>query len=116
DRDGRYQVLQLPIGEYSASAEHPGFRKAVSSPEKLLINASLRLDLRLEVGALTETVQVQAETSGVETVSVTLGNSVSSSQIVSAPLNGRNVLDLALLQPGVVPSEAVASANGVGGF
>ena len=114
--DGQYQVLQLPIGSYRASAEQTGFRKVVSTPEKLLINATLRLDLRLEVGALSEVVQVEAQTTGVETVSVTLGNAVTATQIVNAPLNGRNVLDLALLQPGVVPSEANTSANGVGNF
>ena len=59
---------------------------------------------------------MEAQTTGVETVSVTLGNAVTATQIVNAPLNGRNVLDLALFQPGVVPSEANASANGVGGF
>src|SRR5690348_9618114 len=65
--DGQYQVLQLPIGTYAASAEQSGFRKVVSSSEKLLINATLRIDLKLEVGSVAETVQVQAETSGVET-------------------------------------------------
>ena len=114
--DGQYQVLQLPIGTYSASAEQPGFRRVVSSPEKLLINAALHIDMKLEVGALSEVVQVEAQTTGVETVAVTLGNSVTATQIVNAPLNGRNVLDLALLQPGVVPSESNAQSNGVGGF
>ena len=61
---------------------------------------------------MTDTVQVEADVSGVETVVSQLGGSVTASQIVAAPLNGRNVLDLALLQPGVVPS----NVGGAGSF
>ena len=66
--DGQYQILQLPIGSYRASAEHPGFRKIVSSAQPLNINATLRVDLKLEVGSLTEVVQVEAQSTGVETL------------------------------------------------
>ena len=110
--DGSFQVLSLPIGKYMVSAEAPGFRKAVTLPASLRINESLRLDVKLEVGATTDTVQVEADISGVETVISQLGGSVTASQIVAAPLNGRNVLDLALLQPGVVPS----NVGGAGTF
>src|SRR5579863_8117372 len=102
--DGSYQVLQLPVGNYRVSAEAQGFRKTVTSPEKLEINQSLRVDLKLEVGTTNETVQVEANASGVETVVATLGSTVSGSQISEAPLDGRNVLDLATLLPGVIPA------------
>lgn len=102
--DGTYQVLLLPIGMYRVTAEAPGFRKVVTSPEKLDINQSLKVDIRLEVGSTAETVQVEANATGVETVNATLGHSVTATQIVNAPLNGRNTLDLALLQPGVIPN------------
>jgi outer membrane receptor protein involved in Fe transport len=104
--DGSYQALLLPIGMYRVAAEAPGFHKTVTAPQKLEINQSLKIDIKLEVGSTAETVQVEANASGVETVNATLGTSVTATQIVNAPLNGRNVMDLALLVPGVVPGLA----------
>ncbi len=102
--DGSYQVLLLPIGTYTVSVEAGGFRRASTDTQKLEINQSLKIDIKLEVGATTETVQVQSQAIGVETVNATLGHSVTSRQIVNAPLNGRNTLSLALLEPGVIPN------------
>ncbi len=111
--DGSYQVLSVPIGSYTVSAESPGFKRTISRPEQVLINESLHVDLKLEVGQNTETVQVEADASHVETVSATMGGSVTTQSIVNAPLNGRNVLDLAILSaPGVIPSDA----GGAGSF
>ena len=104
DAEGAYQILLLPIGRYQVTVEAAGFRKTTMEPQKLEINQSLKLDAKLEIGLSTETVQVMSIASGVETVIATLGQSVTSNQIVSAPLNGRNTLDLALLQPGVIPN------------
>lgn len=106
--DGSYQVLLLPVGSYSVTAEAQGFRKTVTSPQKLDINQSLKIDVKLEVGTTNETVQVEANSSGVETVVATLGGVITGSQIAEAPLDGRNVMDLATLLPGVVPSPAGA--------
>jgi hypothetical protein len=103
DNQGNYQILDLPIGAYSVSVEHPGFSRVVTESQRLNINQSLRIDLKLSVGSTTETVQVQAQAVGVETINATIGQSVTSRPIVNMPLNGRNVLDLALLQPGVTP-------------
>ncbi len=104
--DGTYQVVEVPIGNYSIGAEAAGFRRVVTSSSPLRINETLRIDVKLEVGSTTDTVQVEADASGVETVNATLGSSVTSRPIVEMPLDGRNVLDLALLQPGVIPSVA----------
>ena len=78
----------------------------MTSPQKLEINQSMKLDFRLEVGSTAETVQVEASGSGVETVNATLGATVTANQITNAPLNGRNAFDLALLMPGVIPAVA----------
>ena len=99
--DGNFEVVLLRIGNYQVTAEQPGFKKAVSEEEKLQINQALRFDIKLEVGAPTESVTVTSQAAGVETVSPTLGQTVQTRQIVNLPLNGRNVLNLALLQPGV---------------
>lgn len=111
--DGSYQIPALPIGDYRVSAEAAGFRKTVTDPQKLDINQSLRVDLKLEVGAVTDTVQVEAITTGVETISATTGSVVGATEIHEAPLNGRNVMNLAGLIPGVIPG--LAGANTVAG-
>ncbi len=112
--DGAYQVLLLPVGSYRVEAEAAGFRKSVTNPQDLAINQSLKIDFKLEVGSTTETVQVEANASGVETVNSSLGQVVSGTQIANAPLNGRNVMDLAKLMPGVIPAVAGATTTAGG--
>jgi len=115
DEQGAYQIPLLPIGMYTVTGEQPGFQKAVTKPEKLEINQSLRVDIRMTVGGITEQVLVEEGISHVETITPTLGMSVTANQIQSMPLNGRNTLDLALLQPGVIPSIAGGNLNVCGG-
>ena len=104
NHDGYYQVLALPIGNYKVTAEHEGFRTVVSEEYKLLINQALRVDIKMEVGAASQTVEVGAQAAPVETVVATLGQSVTGRTLTNMPLNGRDTLDLALLQPGVTES------------
>jgi hypothetical protein len=61
DAEGNFQVPQLPIGTYRASAEHSGFQKVVTGTQLLLINESVRFDIRLNVADETQSVQVEAE-------------------------------------------------------
>jgi hypothetical protein len=110
---GDYQILALPIGEYKVSAEMPGFQTTVTKPQPLELNQALKIDLKLEVGQAMQVVEVEATSPVVDTVTATLGTSVIGSQIANMPLNGRNVLDLALLQPGVLP---VPSGGGAGSY
>ena len=114
DKDGRFEALDLPIGNYRVAVEHEGFNKVVTQEQKLLINQSLRFDITLTLGTTNQTVTVEAQVSGVETENPTLGQSVTSRQLINLPLNGRNVLDLALLQPGV--TEADPDYVGAGTF
>lgn len=109
--DGSYQVLQVPIGSYTVTVEAPGFRRLVTTPAVLRINETLRIDVKLEVGATSDVVRVEADAAGVETVNATLGSSVTTRPITEMPLNGRDVLQLALLQPGVVPASSVGGNN-----
>jgi hypothetical protein len=103
-RDGAYQLLALPIGNYKVTAEHSGFRTVVSPEQRLLINQSLRIDIKMEVGAENQTVEVGAEAAAVETINPTVGQSITGRTLTNMPLNGRDMLDLALLQPGVTES------------
>src|SRR5580700_3953997 len=103
NKEGFYQILDLPIGSYRVTMEHQDFRQLVFENQVLQINQSLRVDGRMELGARSETVEVKSQASVVETVDPTIGGTISGRTISDAPLNGRNTLDLALLQPGVMP-------------
>jgi hypothetical protein len=112
--DGSYQVLDLPIGRYSVTAEREGFAKAATLVQELEINQSLRGDVRLKVGSVNQTVTVKWNAAQVETISPTVGGTVTGTPIQNLPLNGRDTLDLALTQPGVLPSSgSPLSGSGV---
>ena len=122
--EGAYQVLQLPVGSYTVSVEQAGFARVVTAPTPLDINQSLRIDVRMKPGSVVETVQVEAQATQVEISNATLGATVTGAPIQNLPLNGRNTLDLALTQPGVVPiaddigtyGTSNGGSNGLGGI
>jgi Carboxypeptidase regulatory-like domain len=126
DGKGSYQVLDVPIGVYTVTVESRGFAKAKTEPQELTINQALRIDVPLKVGAANETVEVQSQSAQVETVNPTIGGTVTGKPIQDLPLNGRNTLDLALTQPGVLPiaddigtygtSNGGATETGLGGI
>lgn len=112
--EGNYQVLSLPIGTYRVTIERQGFKKFVSDGSKLQINQVLRVDAPLELGSPSELVNVTGQDLAVETVNPTLGRSVTSRPITDLPLNGRNVLNLALLMPGVTETNPSDGGGGQG--
>jgi hypothetical protein len=103
--DGTYTMTFLPPGAYTLAAEAPGFRKTVQSGLELQTNQRAKVDLQLQVGQVTETVEVAARAPLLESQSSSLGAVISQQVIGELPLNGRNFVTLALLTPGV---------NGVG--
>jgi outer membrane receptor protein involved in Fe transport len=113
DSSGSYQVLLLPIGKYKVTASAPGFEKVTMVPQNALeINQSMRVDIQLPVGKLTDTVVVESTGSQVETENATVGATVTGVAIFELPLNGRNTLDLLKTQPGVTPSNPDSGAAG----
>ena len=115
DSSGFYQILQLPVGDYQVSAEASGFSRSVSEGKNPLdINQTLRIDLRLQVGQVTDTVSVSSEAPGVETQNSTVGGTVTGRAIFELPLNGRNALDLLATQPGVTPTNPDNTGKGAG--
>ncbi len=101
DENGNYLVSQLPIGVYSVQAESDGFKSFVQTDIRVQVDENRRVNIALEVGAITETVTVAAEVTQVETRSGALREVVDSERIVELPLNGRNPVELQYLVAGV---------------
>jgi hypothetical protein len=104
NNEGYFQALDLPTGRYNVTIEANGFRKVTYENQVLQINQVLRIDAKLEIGGLSEVIEVKGQVDVVETVNPTLGASVTGRTLTDMPLNGRNALQLALLQPGVTPN------------
>jgi hypothetical protein len=101
DALGNYLFNFLAPGSYRVEAEAPGFKK-FSREVNLETGRQLRVDVPLETGAVTETVNVTASTPLLETETGTLGATIENRQVVSLPTLGRNPQDFRLLVPGVV--------------
>ena len=88
---GSYVLSNLPIGPYRLEAALPGFRTFVQTGIVLQVNASPVVNPVLEVGQVTEQVEVQANAALVETRSAGVGQVVENARILELPLNGRQV-------------------------
>ena len=100
ETNGTYIVSQLPVGIYSVTAETAGFKKFIQRGIEVSVDENRRIDIQLQVGAVTESVQVTTEAEQVETRSGTLREVIDSERITELPLNGRNVLQLQYLVAG----------------
>ena len=100
---GQYSLPQLAPGEYEISAEKAGFSKLVRSGLNLTTGQDAQLDLPLSVGGASETVNVAAGGELIDTAGSSLSTVIQGRQVVDMPLNGRNVLNLVTLVPGVIP-------------
>ncbi|HEX4808073.1 MAG TPA: carboxypeptidase regulatory-like domain-containing protein [Bryobacteraceae bacterium] len=112
DTKGFYQVQQLPVGQYRVEAESPNFSKTESGVASLDINQTLRVDLVLQIGKVTDVVNVESHGSTVETENSTVSGTVTGKAIFELPLNGRNTLDLLQTQPGVTATNPDSTARG----
>src|SRR5262249_51411584 len=97
---------------YRIEIERDGFQKQVFENQALQINQSLRVDVKLALGQKSEVVEVRDQVAAIETTNNTISNSVIGETIQRAPLNGRNVLSLAALQPGVTETNGDSTAQG----
>ena len=99
---GLYRIPFLPIGTYVVTAELAGFKKVVSSAIQLEVNQTARVDLTLELGAVTDEVTVSGTSPVLQTENPTVGTVISGNTTVGLPLNGRNFQQLTLLIPGTI--------------
>ena len=112
DSAGEYNVPSLPPGMYNVSGEMKGFKKVSIAGIRLNVDQKARVDLKLDIGDVTESVQVQAAVPLVQTDSSELGVTVNETQVKELPLNGRDFVQLTRLIPGV--SRGVPGSNNDG--
>ena len=99
--DGAYRVPALPVGHYQVKAEHPGFKTETRAGIILEVAQEAVVNLDFQVGTAEQQVLVTGEAEIVNTQDATLGGIVNEQKMQDLPLNGRNYVDLSLLQPGV---------------
>ena len=101
DAQGRYRIANVEPGEYELRAALTGFRTAVRSSLIVTVGGTTETDLELTVGSVAEEVTVQTEAPLIETSKVDLSRVVSTREIESLPISGRNFVDFVKLSSGV---------------
>ncbi|QEE31383.1 TonB-dependent receptor [Terriglobus albidus] len=101
DSDGRYEFVSVPVGSYQIAAEATGFDRTQTDGFRVTVNARQRIDVSLKTGSTSETVNVSAAATLLETETSSRGQVIAEHEIENLPLNGRSYADLALLVPGV---------------
>jgi hypothetical protein len=112
---GLYTFPNVPVGEYRITAALSGFSSVTKSGVQVNAGLNIRVDVALQVGAVSETIQVEAATTLVDTS--VIGRTVRAEQIAETPLSGRRASQVAQLAPGVVGGNMGGSVpTGVGTF
>src|SRR3989442_9388129 len=102
DEMGNYRALSLPVGSHDVRAEKPGFRAAVGTGINLAVGQEAVVNLKLEVGELTQEVTVSLETPLVDTTTASVAGLVGEREVKDLPLNGRSFDNLITLNPGAI--------------
>jgi hypothetical protein len=108
DHDGRYLFPYLRVGAYEVSVRKTGFQEA-TRPVTLTVGAAFDVPFALVVGQMTTKVQVSADAPVLETARTQMASTISQQEIEDLPLSGRNYLDIALIAPGVSPTNTAAN-------
>jgi len=114
DSNGEFTAPSLPTGTYSVKAELSGFKTVTRPDVPLGVDQRVRIDVKLEIGAVEESVTVTGSSPLVQTSSSELGTTVGEEQIKTLPLNGRNFVNLTRTVPGVVRGIPGANIDGAG--
>ncbi len=116
--DGNFTLPSLPVGEYKVQVSAKGFKDYRQTGIILTVGSSAAINASLEVGAITETVEVHADAAMVETHENSISSLIDNSRIVEMPLNGRNLPGLMMLVGGAsdnpVPSNDLNSSKNYG--
>jgi hypothetical protein len=115
NQSGEYVVVQLPPGSYNLSVKAAGFKQYQRTGLTLEVAQVVEIDVPLEVGAITEAIEVTGQAPLLETASSTLGEVVNSRTTEALPLNGRNVMQLVALTPGINQTRSSREATSASG-
>jgi len=99
---GLYQFPLLQPGTYSLTVQVDGFKQVTRDAIRLEVNQAARIDFAMQVGALSETVEVTGAAPLLESTTSSVGHVIDTKAVAELPLNGRNFVQLAILGPGVV--------------
>ena len=112
---GEYRAPALQVGHYTVKVEKDGFRTLTQQGLTLEVQQELVVNADMQVGTATQEVTVTAEAPIVNTTNGTLGGLVTEEKMADLPLNGRNYIDLSLMQTGVTEDRAQKGDGGVAG-
>jgi hypothetical protein len=112
--DGFYSLPRVPVGRYEVRVEMAGFQTVVHPPFELVLNQTARLDFRMQLAVLNQTVEVQGAAVMLNTDSIQLGAVIESATNEALPLATRDYIQLTLLVPGTVHPDPSAFTNGIG--
>ena len=97
----RYSAPDLPTGTYDISARKEGFRNETATGIQLLAQQTVRMDFKLDVAAVQQSIEVKAPASMVHTDSQTIHSSINQRQLTDLPMTSRSIDGLMILAPGV---------------
>ena len=110
--NGTYRISGVPAGPYQITASIMGFKTEVRNGIHVTVGADVSVNFSMSLGAVNEQVQITEQVAQVDTSGSTLGGFVDSATIRELPLNGRDWLQLALLQPGALANQGAQQADG----
>src|SRR5579884_1705073 len=102
DQTGFYNLLAMPPGAYDITVESSGFETQTQRGVRLTMSQNLQIDFVLRVGAVQQEVTVASQATLVDTTSQTLSSLVDDRRVQDLPLNGRNIMSLAKILPGIL--------------
>lgn len=102
DENGNYRILALPVGAQEVRAEKPGFRSAVRTGVNLAVGQEAVVNLKMDVGPVSQEVTVSSDTSLVDATTASVSGLVTEREIKELPLNGRSFDSLITLNPGSI--------------
>jgi hypothetical protein len=114
DSKGLFSFPTLQVDLYNISVSQQGFSNYQQEGIKIDANSAIRIEISLQIGAVSSIVQVKSDALRVETESTQMGVVIEGTKITSMPLNGRSYIDLLALQPGVSPYNGDSTTSGVG--
>ncbi len=116
DGNGAFYAPFLTPGTYQVTVEKAGFKKQASQPFDLQVDQRARVDFTLQVGEVTESIEVTAAAPLVKSETAELGSVVEERAIRELPLNGRNFAQLVYLAPNVTPGQQGENLSGASSF